>query len=636
MSAPFVVACSFALFTSVVSWVDTRSALADVAAPPPVPALVVGVDGTPTFGDPSGLALEGPLVSIASTLTGNGYWLAAADGGVFAYGDAPWLGSIPQVLPAGVSLREPVVELITHSSGRGYWLVASDGGVFAYGEAPWFGSIPQVLPLGARLRAPITAAASTPSGNGYWLLGADGGVFTFGDARYHGSVPELDRSHSADAVAILPTVGAGGYTIHLRDGTVKSFGDAPAMGPFPNSVADADAIGSSVLSTTLTGNNEGFTNSAIDPESGVAAVVIRHGGGAWVLRNAAGPLIAVWQSGGLTTTSRQAALTLARGTGAKTTVRHSGSIDYVSSRRLGEVTDAAPSGWRIPFSAVAFDTNTADILLGGPTARSFARNEIVVGERTAARHSIRRGDVVELFGWNEATVFVTVGHVAAPIEMGNIELAMNLTTAASLGFSRPSSVLTWAFNHAEIEQAFANLPTNQRWLTTDRSWVSSGRDGILSTSVLKDLAGEPAYLPGGPGDPVIFRQQWINEHIAFVDLPIVGSIRCNTAVHAQLVAALAAIEAAGLANLIDVADTRAHGGCFYPRTIRGSSGGALSRHSWGVAFDLNPNTNRFGTTPTIDQRIVAIFREQGFAWGGSWVRPDGMHFEWTGPLEEAS
>jgi hypothetical protein len=30
---------------------------------------------------------------MAATGTGGGYWLAAADGGIFAYGDAPFQGS---------------------------------------------------------------------------------------------------------------------------------------------------------------------------------------------------------------------------------------------------------------------------------------------------------------------------------------------------------------------------------------------------------------------------------------------------------------------------------------------------------------------------------------------------------------
>ncbi|HEC08007.1 MAG TPA: M15 family peptidase, partial [Acidimicrobiales bacterium] len=109
---------------------------------------------------------------------------------------------------------------------------------------------------------------------------------------------------------------------------------------------------------------------------------------------------------------------------------------------------------------------------------------------------------------------------------------------------------------------------------------------------------------------------------------------CNVHVADDLTAALSEVESAGLAGAIDVADTRRNGGCFYPRVIRGgTSGGQLSRHSWGVAIDINPRTNPFGGTPTMDPRVVDIFRRHGFAWGGTWVRADGMHFEWLGPRD---
>jgi hypothetical protein len=55
----------------------------------------------------------------------------------------------------------------------------------------------------------------------------------------------------------------------------------------------------------------------------------------------------------------------------------------------------------------------------------------------------------------------------------------------------------------------------------------------------------------------------------------------------------------------------------------------LSRHSWGAAIDINPSTNAFGATPTMDEDIVEIFRRNGFAWGGTWLVPDGMHFEYV-------
>ena len=69
-------------------------------------------------------------------------------------------------------------------SGAGYWLAADDGGVFAFGSAPFLGSLG-----GRRLAAPITSMAATPTGAGYWLVARDGGVFAFGDAAYHGAPP---------------------------------------------------------------------------------------------------------------------------------------------------------------------------------------------------------------------------------------------------------------------------------------------------------------------------------------------------------------------------------------------------------------------------------------------------------------
>jgi hypothetical protein len=32
--------------------------------------------------------------------------------------------------------------------------------------------------------------------------------------------------------------------------------------------------------------------------------------------------------------------------------------------------------------------------------------------------------------------------------------------------------------------------------------------------------------------------------------------------------------------------------------------------------------------------VVRIFRKHGFAWGGNWRTPDGMHFEWVGEARD--
>jgi hypothetical protein len=55
-----------------------------------------------------GKKLNAPMAAIAANPDGVGYWTAAADGGVFAFGDAPFLGSM-----AGTHLNAPVTGVAT-------------------------------------------------------------------------------------------------------------------------------------------------------------------------------------------------------------------------------------------------------------------------------------------------------------------------------------------------------------------------------------------------------------------------------------------------------------------------------------------------------------------------------------------
>lgn len=66
-------------------------------------------------------------------------------------------------------------------------------------------------------------------------------------------------------------------------------------------------------------------------------------------------------------------------------------------------------------------------------------------------------------------------------------------------------------------------------------------------------------------------------------------------------------------------------------------GGGLSLHSWGMAIDINPGTNpyqlgNYGEPQTdIPGKVIEIFKNNGFAWGGDWAGArDAMHFEFYG------
>src|SRR5581483_7644296 len=101
-----------------------------------------------------------------------------SDGGIFSFGDAQFFGST-----GALHLNKPIVGMASTPDGGGYWLVASDGGIFAFGDAQFWGSTGAI-----HLNRPIVGMTTSPDGLGYWLVASDGGIFTFGDVQFLGSL----------------------------------------------------------------------------------------------------------------------------------------------------------------------------------------------------------------------------------------------------------------------------------------------------------------------------------------------------------------------------------------------------------------------------------------------------------------
>jgi hypothetical protein len=139
-----------------------------------------------------------------------GYWLAAADAGVFTFGSAAFHGS-----GASSHLNAPVVGMASAGSG-GYWLVGSDGGVFSFG-ATFYGSTGNL-----QLNEPVNGISATADGGGYWFVASDGGIFSFGDARFVGSTGSLPLN--APVVGMAAAKSNAGYWLVGADGGVFSSG----------------------------------------------------------------------------------------------------------------------------------------------------------------------------------------------------------------------------------------------------------------------------------------------------------------------------------------------------------------------------------------------------------------------------
>ncbi len=186
--------------------------------------LVSGDGGIFSFGDAGfhgsvgGTALNSPIVGMAPTHDGQGYWLVASDGGIFAFGDAAFDGSM-----GGTPLNQPIAGMASTRDGRGYWLVARDGGIFSFGDANFDGSVG-----GTVLNRPIVGMAPTADGQGYWLVASDGGIFSFGDAAFDGSMGGTPLNRPI--VGMAPTADGQGYWLVASDGGIFSFGDAGFRG----------------------------------------------------------------------------------------------------------------------------------------------------------------------------------------------------------------------------------------------------------------------------------------------------------------------------------------------------------------------------------------------------------------------
>ncbi len=167
---------------------------------------------------------------------------------------------------------------------------------------------------------------------------------------------------------------------------------------------------------------------------------------------------------------------------------------------------------------------------------------------------------------------------------------------------------------------------------------------VLSSAEIKKIYGAFSWKSNG-ASAITILGSWVSENVTTVYIPELdgvstyggrfnGRIRWHRKGVEQLQRAWAEVGKA-----VAQADVVLWGGSFVPRRMRGGS--SLSRHSWAVAFDINPAQNAFRSPvarPGMHGsvwRIAPIMEKHGFAWGGRWNSPDGMHFELAGVREYA-
>lgn len=155
----------------------------------------------------------------------------------------------------------------------------------------------------------------------------------------------------------------------------------------------------------------------------------------------------------------------------------------------------------------------------------------------------------------------------------------------------------------------------------------------LSTTDLMRFFGQFRFKAAAKKGFIDIEPDWIRDNIESLPVPALaeldfGTIRVHKKARPHFAAVFNEIAQAGLSDLL-----LSCGGTFVPRHISRDVDKPLSSHSWGVAIDLNAEWNGYGQRPAAGnargslQDIVPIFTKHGFAWGGHFGTPDGMHFE---------
>ena len=271
-------------------------------------------------------------------------------------------------------------------------------------------------------------------------------------------------------------------------------------------------------------------------------------------------------------------------------------------------------------SIKTIESSVVDYFYDEESAQAIRDNKIVISELTASRYELNVGDYVNLVGLNSENIPIEVGKVIKDSKIGWFEGVVNKELGFKLGIYRNIQAIIWDshINENFLIELHKNINYRKVKLTFRENRVN--KNWVLPTALVKEMFGD-FQIKERDGVWITTEPEWREENIQNKRMPILGITRCHRLMWEPLEGALNQILEEGLEEYLSIEEWRSSGGCYAPRRInRFDAGGSISRHAWGIAIDINTKS---GYPP----RVVEIFNDWGFAWGGTWTSPDEMHFE---------
>ena len=303
-------------------------------------------------------------------------------------------------------------------------------------------------------------------------------------------------------------------------------------------------------------------------------------------------------------------------------VRRGQTLFRRATRTSGEVIQEVRRGYAIPVDTLVAEPGAYASMLPGRAASAVAQlrpGEAVLTESAALRRGVHVGDSLEFAGGKL--------YVGALVDDASLNGAEMLLSRPEAGMQVRAGLVLARIGERGADRRLKRAFRRDRVEVLWRGYAYGTRRGpIAQPGDLKARFGEVAVRVPFGRDWIKLDPDWVKQNIVKDDLPILGRVACNKVIVDRLRNALGALQARGLARLVDKSD---FAGCYAPRRIPAT--GSLSLHALGLAVDLNAHRNPYDRPSRQDRRLIRVMERNGFTWGGAWPTvKDAMHFEYQG------
>ncbi len=163
-----------------------------------------------------------------------------------------------------------------------------------------------------------------------------------------------------------------------------------------------------------------------------------------------------------------------------------------------------------------------------------------------------------------------------------------------------------------------------REITEVWNMLDKNKYKYVTIDVIEQIFGKYEYKEIAGGRVHII-DNWRNENIKFLKIGTT-EVWINRLIFPQTAYVFAKIYAENLENELDLKG----GGGFVARHQLWNPAYPLSCHAYGCAIDFNPEKFPYGSDLKPHPRVIEIFQEGGFYWGGDFSRTkDNMHFQFA-------